>query len=68
MLLVYELGFPALMAASGSRSPSISVFRLRNMRPENVQAYLRKKHIKSREAATGPANQLGQRDSRFTPD
>jgi hypothetical protein len=57
-----------LIAAKGSRSPSLIVFRLRNMRPENVLAYLRKTHVKSREAAIGPANQLGQRDSRLTAD
>ena len=28
------------MAASGARLPSLVVFRLRNMRPENVNRYL----------------------------
>jgi predicted nuclease of predicted toxin-antitoxin system len=42
VLLVHDLDFPLLMAASGSRSPSVIVFRLRSMRPENVLTYLRK--------------------------
>jgi predicted nuclease of predicted toxin-antitoxin system len=50
VLLVHDLDFPVLMAASGSRSPSVIVFRLRNMRPENVLAYLRRALVKSREA------------------
>ena len=50
VLLVHDLDFPDLMAASGSRSPSVIVFRLRNMRPENVLAYLRRALVKSREA------------------
>lgn len=46
---MHDLDFPALMAASGSRSPSVIVFRLRNMRPENVLAYLRRTLVESRE-------------------
>lgn len=42
VLLVHDLDFPALMAASGSRSPSVVVFRLKNMRPENVLSFFRK--------------------------
>lgn len=42
ILLVHDLDFPLLMAASGSRSPSVIVFRLHNMRPETVLRYLRK--------------------------
>lgn len=42
VLLVHDLDFPHLMAASGSGSPSVIVFRLRNMRPENVLAYFKK--------------------------
>jgi predicted nuclease of predicted toxin-antitoxin system len=41
VLLVHDLDFPLLMAASGSRSPSVIVFRLRNMRPDSVLTYLR---------------------------
>jgi predicted nuclease of predicted toxin-antitoxin system len=47
---VHDLDFPLLMAASGSRSPSVIVFRLRNMRPENVLVYLRKALATSKEA------------------
>lgn len=50
VLLVHDLDFPLLMAASGSRSPSVIVFRLRNMRPENVLAFLRKALTTSKEA------------------
>ncbi len=50
VLLVHDLDFPLLMAASGSRSPSVIVFRLRNMRPGNVLAYLRKALASSKEA------------------
>jgi predicted nuclease of predicted toxin-antitoxin system len=50
VLLVHDLDFPLLMAASGSRSPSVIVFRLRNMRPENVLVYLRKALATSKEA------------------
>jgi len=50
VLLVHDLDFPLLMAASGSRSPSVIVFRLRNMRPENVLIYLRKALVAAREA------------------
>lgn len=50
VLLVHDLDFPLLMAASGSRSPSVIVFRLRNMRPENVLSYLRKTIVTSKEA------------------
>jgi predicted nuclease of predicted toxin-antitoxin system len=42
VLLVHDLDFPHLMAASGARSPSVIVFRLKNMRPENVLTYLRR--------------------------
>lgn len=50
VLLVHDLDFPLLMAASGSRSPSVIVFRLRNMRPENVLTLLRKVLVTSGEA------------------
>lgn len=38
------------MAASGSRSPSVVVFRLKNMRPENVLVYLRRVLVEAEEA------------------
>lgn len=40
ILLTHDLGFGELIAASGARLPSVIVFRLRNMRPENVNRYL----------------------------
>ncbi|HVR73666.1 MAG TPA: hypothetical protein VMT52_05015 [Planctomycetota bacterium] len=49
-LLDMGLSPPLLMAASGSRSPSVIVFRLRNMRPENVLTYLRKALARAKEA------------------
>lgn len=41
ILLTHDLDFGELIAASGARLPSVIVFRLRNMRPENVNGYLR---------------------------
>jgi predicted nuclease of predicted toxin-antitoxin system len=43
VLLTHDLDFGELVAASGYRLPSVIIFRLRNMRPENVNRYL--KHI-----------------------
>lgn len=40
VLLTHDLGFGELLAASGSDLPSVVTFRLRNMRPDNVKAYL----------------------------
>jgi predicted nuclease of predicted toxin-antitoxin system len=40
VLLTHDLDFGELIAASGARLPSIIVFRLRNMRPEQVNRYL----------------------------
>lgn len=50
VLIVHDLDFPLLMAASGSRSPSIIVLRLRNMRPDNVLHYLRTTLATSKDA------------------
>jgi predicted nuclease of predicted toxin-antitoxin system len=41
VLLTHDLGFGELAAASGARLPSVIVFRLRNMRPDRVNHYLR---------------------------
>jgi predicted nuclease of predicted toxin-antitoxin system len=41
VLLTHDLGFGELVAASGARLPSVVVFRLRNMRPDRVNHYLR---------------------------
>ena len=40
ILLTHDLDFGELMAASGSRLPSVITFRLRNMRPTRVNGYL----------------------------
>lgn len=40
VLLTHDLDFAGLIAASGSRLPSVVVFRLRHMRPERVNRYL----------------------------
>jgi predicted nuclease of predicted toxin-antitoxin system len=40
ILLAHDLDFGELLAASGRRTPSVVIFRLRNMRPENVNRYL----------------------------
>lgn len=40
VLLTHDLDFGELVAAGGARLPSLVVFRLRNMRPENVNRYL----------------------------
>lgn len=41
VLLAHDLDFAGLVAASGARLPSVVLFRLRSMRPENVNRYLR---------------------------
>jgi predicted nuclease of predicted toxin-antitoxin system len=40
VILTHDLDFGELMAASGGKLPSVIIFRLRNMRPERVNAYL----------------------------
>ncbi len=42
VLLTHDLGFGELMAFSGGTSPSIIIFRLKDMRPDKVNKYLRK--------------------------
>ena len=41
VLLTHDLDFGELMAASGADLPSVVIFRLRDMRPEAVNAHLR---------------------------
>lgn len=41
ILLAHDLDFADLVAASGARLPSVVLFRLRSMRPENVNRHLR---------------------------
>ncbi len=38
--MTHDLDFGELLAASGADLPSVLIFRLRNMRPENVSRYL----------------------------
>lgn len=40
ILLTHDLDFGSLLAAIGSDLPSVIIFRLRNMRPEQVNRYL----------------------------
>ena len=40
VVLTNDLGFGELMAASGGRLPSVVTFRLRDMRPANVNRHL----------------------------
>ena len=41
ILLTHDLDFGDLLAASEAELPSIIIFRLRNMRPERVNFYLK---------------------------
>ena len=40
IVLVHDLGFGELVAASGARLPSVITFRLRNMHPDRVNGAL----------------------------
>jgi len=42
ILLVHDLGFGELVAASGATLPSVVTFRLRNMHPERVNGVLQR--------------------------
>ncbi|HYQ83023.1 MAG TPA: DUF5615 family PIN-like protein [Rubrobacter sp.] len=50
ILLTHDLDFPELVAASQAALPSLVVFRLRNMRPGNVESHLLKVLEQSRDA------------------
>lgn len=41
IVLAHDLDFGDLMAASGAKAPSVVIFRLRNMRPESVNRFLK---------------------------
>jgi len=41
VVLTHDLDFGDLLAASGGRMPSVIIFRLRNMKADNVNRYLR---------------------------
>ena len=40
VILTHDLDFGELVAASGDNLPSVIIFRLRNMRPENVNRHI----------------------------
>jgi predicted nuclease of predicted toxin-antitoxin system len=40
VLLTHDLDFGELVAASAAKLPSVITFRLRNMRPDNVNRHL----------------------------
>jgi len=40
VVLTHDLDFAELVALSGAELPSVVIFRLRNMRPDNVNRYL----------------------------
>jgi len=40
ILLTHDLGFGELVSASGTRLPSVIIFRLRHMQPAHVNSYL----------------------------
>jgi predicted nuclease of predicted toxin-antitoxin system len=42
ILLTHDLGFGELLAANRSKLPTVIIFRLQNMKPENVNTYLKK--------------------------
>jgi len=48
ILLTHDLDFGELMAASQARLPSVIIFRLRDMRPHNVNTHLQRVIIKHR--------------------
>lgn len=41
ILLTHDLDFGELIAASGANTPSVIIFRLRNMNPRNVNRFLK---------------------------
>jgi predicted nuclease of predicted toxin-antitoxin system len=50
ILLTHDLDFGDLVAASGDALPSVITFRLRNMKPANVNRYLKEIIIQHKEA------------------
>jgi len=42
IILTHDLDFGDLLSASGADLPSVVIFRLRNMRPDNVNRYIEK--------------------------
>jgi predicted nuclease of predicted toxin-antitoxin system len=50
ILLTHDLDFGELIAASGANTPSVIIFRLRNMNPRNVNRFLKGIITEHREA------------------
>lgn len=50
VLLTHDLDFSELVAVGGTRLPSVTIFRLRNMHPERVNRFLREIIARNREA------------------
>lgn len=50
VLLTHDLDFGELLAISGTKLPSVVIFRLRNMHPERVNRYLREVITQHRDA------------------
>lgn len=50
ILLTHDLDFGDLVAASGAALPSVITFRLRNMKPANVNRYLKEIVIQHQQA------------------
>lgn len=50
ILLMHDLDFGELIAASGANTPSVIIFRLRNMNPRNVNRFLKGIITEHREA------------------
>ena len=55
VLLTHDLDFADIAAASGDRLPSVIIFRLRNMRPENVHRYLQRVIVEQEQSLTNGA-------------
>ena len=55
VLLTHDLDFGELMAASGAELPSVVIFRLRDMRPARVNAYLSEVVVEYQEVLEGGA-------------
>ena len=55
ILLVHDLDFSDLVAASGGEVPSVVVFRLRNMRPTRVNKHLKRVLERHQEELKGGA-------------
>ena len=70
ILLTHDLDFGDLLAASGADLPSVVIFRLRNMRPEQVNRHLLKvisQHLEALQHGTIITVTEGQARIRYLP-